>query len=328
VRYFEVGNEIYSPDQPGHASAQQYAARLKQFATTMRARDPAVCVGAVLEASFQQAQWMRKLQPQLFTWNETVLGLAGRDLDFVAIHFYAPFDKPWSNDEIARLLWAGVDVLDTSLDTLRAQLQRLARPGTAIALTEYAAFFGGKLAPDARSAGTESAMFNAMVLMKAIATPEVTLANHWSLFDNNVFGMWSKAAGAPRERAFAPLFAELARWSQARVIPLTVEGGAYRVMAKGNVPALFNVSSVRAVAARHGDGSLGVALVSREPREVQHISLAVKDPTVARFSLAIRVASNDRTGWQPLVRASIGKVDGRFHFDLPPHSFVIMTAGP
>jgi alpha-N-arabinofuranosidase len=325
VRYFEIGNEIYSPGEPGYLSAELYARKLNVFADAMHARDPTVRIGAVLEAAFQQADWMRKFNPDLLKWNETVLRLAGKDIDFVAIHFYAPFDKVWLNDDLSRLVWAGPDVFDMTMATLRTLIQRFAKPGLEVALTEYSTFFGDKLAPDLRTTTTENALFDAMILMTAIANPEIVVANHWSLLNNNVFGMWESRAGILKERPFAALFKELAGWSQARVLPVTVSGASYSVSAKGSVPTLSSVLAVRAAAVQRSGGGLQVALVSREPRETQHIRITLKHSQAARFKLAIRTPASGRTEWLPVRLSNVGSIDGRFDFDLPPQSFVMMT---
>lgn len=74
VKYWGVGNEVYGPWQVGHCSAQEYAEKLRQFATFMKTLDPSIKVIAVGADD-----------PE---WDLTVLKHAGKVIDFISIHQY------------------------------------------------------------------------------------------------------------------------------------------------------------------------------------------------------------------------------------------------
>jgi len=79
VQYWEIGNEVYAPDQGAGMSAREYADRVNDFARRMKAVDPRIKVGAVL--AFDRAKW-----------NEAVVKGAARGkglVDFLVIHHYA-----------------------------------------------------------------------------------------------------------------------------------------------------------------------------------------------------------------------------------------------
>ena len=73
VKYWEVGNEIFGKWEIGHTDAATYAQNFNRYAAAMKAVDPTIrliAVGSDLD------------------WNRTVLGIAAKDIDLLAIHFY------------------------------------------------------------------------------------------------------------------------------------------------------------------------------------------------------------------------------------------------
>ncbi|MEN3203812.1 MAG: alpha-L-arabinofuranosidase C-terminal domain-containing protein [Atribacterota bacterium] len=74
VTYWGIGNEVYGPWQVGHCSAQEYAEKLRQFATFMKYLDPSIKIIAVGADD-----------PD---WDLTVLRHAGKVIDFISIHQY------------------------------------------------------------------------------------------------------------------------------------------------------------------------------------------------------------------------------------------------
>lgn len=74
VRLWEVGNEIWGNWVRGHSDAATYAANLTRYAAAMRAVDTNIQFIAVGDNDTN--------------WNNTVLRLAGSDIDHLAIHHY------------------------------------------------------------------------------------------------------------------------------------------------------------------------------------------------------------------------------------------------
>jgi hypothetical protein len=92
VRYWEVGNEVYGngyygaqweTDLHSNHSPSTYAHHALQFIRQMKASDPSIKVGLVLVAP---GTWPDGQGPE--DWNRTVLSIAGKQADFVAIHWY------------------------------------------------------------------------------------------------------------------------------------------------------------------------------------------------------------------------------------------------
>jgi alpha-L-arabinofuranosidase len=74
VGTWEVGNEIWGDWVRGHSDADTYARNYLRYHAAMRAVDPAIRFIAVGDNDMQ--------------WNRTVLGLAGAQIDYLAIHHY------------------------------------------------------------------------------------------------------------------------------------------------------------------------------------------------------------------------------------------------
>jgi len=74
VTYWEIGNEIWGDWVRGHSDATTYAANYKRYATAMSGVDPSIRLMAVGDNNMD--------------WNRTVLGNAGSQIDYLAIHHY------------------------------------------------------------------------------------------------------------------------------------------------------------------------------------------------------------------------------------------------
>jgi alpha-N-arabinofuranosidase len=74
VKLWEIGNEIWGDWVRGHSDAQTYANNLNRYVAAMRAVDPSLKFIAVGDNDMN--------------WNRTVLRVAGRNIDYLAIHHY------------------------------------------------------------------------------------------------------------------------------------------------------------------------------------------------------------------------------------------------
>ena len=74
VRYWEIGNEIWGDWVRGHSDAQTYAKNLNRYVEKMRAVDPSITIIGTGDNDLK--------------WNETVLKLAGKNIDYLSVHHY------------------------------------------------------------------------------------------------------------------------------------------------------------------------------------------------------------------------------------------------
>jgi alpha-N-arabinofuranosidase len=74
VRYWEIGNEIWGDWVRGHSDAQTYANNLNRYVEKMKPVDPSIKIIATGDNNL--------------TWNETVLRIAGKNIDYLSVHHY------------------------------------------------------------------------------------------------------------------------------------------------------------------------------------------------------------------------------------------------
>ena len=74
VKYWEMGNEIWGDWVRGHSDAGTYANNLNRYAETMKAIDPSIKIIASGDNNLD--------------WDRTVLKIAGRNIDYLAVHHY------------------------------------------------------------------------------------------------------------------------------------------------------------------------------------------------------------------------------------------------
>lgn len=265
ARYWEIGNEIYAPNEPGHTTALDYAQTANQFAAEMKRIDPDIKIGAALEISFLQAAWMQQVLPHMTTWNDEVLAVLSDNIDFLSVHFYAPFDKLFSNARLSQLVLAGPLVFSQNLRLLQEALRTHNRSDIAIAVTEYNTFFGDKVKLDERTAEPEAALFQGLMLFEMMRNPDVILANNWSLINNSVFGMiQTDANNQASTRPTYPVFRTLAQQANSQFLSSTVTSPGYTVAAKGNIPQLDHVPYIDAVSTTNlSSGHITINVINR-----------------------------------------------------------------
>jgi alpha-N-arabinofuranosidase len=261
VRWWEVGNELYSPKEPGHAPAAAYARTVVAFREAMRRRDPTVRVGAMLEGSFQSAAWMAGVMPELPGWNAAVVRACGADIDFVSLHFSAPYDTVWPDDRLRELTLAGNLVLRKTIGEVRSLLAEVGRPRLPILVTEYTAFYGGGR-PEL-VAGLDGALFDALVLIELMRQPNVVAAANWSLVNDGAFGLAAGEGGQLKPRPSFDMLRRLRTFAGLPIVGMDIQGPAYATAAKGSIPALPRVPILDGVAVALSPGRYRLAVVNR-----------------------------------------------------------------
>jgi alpha-L-arabinofuranosidase len=74
VRFWEIGNELWGNWVRGHSDATTYANNLNRYVEKMKAVDPSIKIIASGDNNLE--------------WNRTVLTIAGRNIDYLAVHHY------------------------------------------------------------------------------------------------------------------------------------------------------------------------------------------------------------------------------------------------
>ena len=74
VKFWEIGNEIWGDWVRGHSDALTYANNLNRYVEKMKAVDPSIKIIATGDNNLE--------------WNRTVLTIAGKNIDYLAVHHY------------------------------------------------------------------------------------------------------------------------------------------------------------------------------------------------------------------------------------------------
>ena len=257
-------------------------------------------------------------------------------VDFVAVHnAYMPFANNPEADAIA-MYWgamAAARSVQADLAAMRALLASL-RPQRSVpyplAVTEYNALFSlGRGASDEWVSTPAGALYVADVLRLFAATPDLALANLWSLSGNWRFGA-IHSGRYPR-----PVFEAL------RLVGEALHGERLDAALQAETVATAGVGLVAAVPAlplaealltrsRSADGTLLRALViHKDPSRSGIGTLALQDKTIrsARLTrLTCGDVFNASDGVGVMARSEQALRAGRaIEFTLPPHSLGLLS---
>lgn len=330
VTYWEIGNEIYSPNTPGYSTAAEYAVKVKAFAAAMKAVDPSVKIGVALEASFQKALWMKNVYPHLLTWNEEVLKGCGQDIDFVALHFYVPFDTLSDENALHKLVWAGPVVFKQTVDDVRALLQQHAKASVEMVVNEYNTAFETAATLNPRIASTENSLYCAMLLFAFMRDERITMANHWLFTQNTALGLTDISADGTvlSRRLTFEVFKQLGVLAGSRLAPITITCPTYATLAQGNVPQLSGIPVLDGIAAVAPDGTVRIAIVNRDPVSALASTLNIRggnEPLTLSTATLRPAGGSDVFQWDapPKAQKLVRKQGDLMTF--PAHSLTIIT---
>ncbi|HUD35061.1 MAG TPA: hypothetical protein VMR43_19045, partial [Variovorax sp.] len=338
VRYWEIGNEPYLKEQSRDdidLRPDEYARRADRFIAAMRVVDADILIGLPLTSDTRSGV---PVTPHP-GFTRTVLARVDKRFDYASLHnAYMPFAFK-DGESRQDLYWgamAGALTTQADLAAMTRQLAQL-RPGQdlPLAVTEYSPIFGlGRGAIDKLIVSPAGALYLADVLRVFAQTPNLLLANHWSLSANWIFGA-IRADGLPRP-AYEVL--KLAGEAiQGRLLTARVRAATQRVRAVGQVGAVDALPLVEALATRSdaagGPGTAGtevrVMLIHKDPQRhgIGRLRVGGTDFNEARMSLLSAtdpLESNDRPGI--LTRAeSILPGGPEIAVDLPPCSVALIT---
>jgi alpha-N-arabinofuranosidase len=202
VEFWEIGNEVYHKpggDKGGMTlGPKAYARKFLRIARAMRKVDPTIKVGAVGLENYGRYRF--NSYPG---WNETVLRLAGREMDFFAQHnAYAPVGVPDSLpfEDGYRSLLAAPAAIRQNLERVTQQIKDFAPRRKApieLAVTEWGtlfhAFVQRRWTDHSKTLG--AALFTASMLKLFVEHPRVRIANQFKLTDLVFMGLLGVARG-------------------------------------------------------------------------------------------------------------------------------------
>lgn len=334
VKYWEIGNEPYLEAHFPEAKTTptEYARRASAFIAAMKAVDPGIACGLVL-----RNDTLGGVQATPFKgFNDTVLAAVTEPFEFAALHssyFPVTFEKKESARDMYLATMAGTRVMEQDMQATRAKLGRHV-PGRVIklAITEYNALYSLDILrwglssvflsqTDRYIESMAAALYVADALRVFSQTPDLLMANFWSLTGNWWFGAIAQD-GKPRPQFHVlEVYRLMAR---GQLVQSHVQAPAMETSRCGFVPAMHDIPRLAAHAVRDGE-VLRVALINKSPDSWMRLRLNV--PALNRAKIDTKeISASDYFGRDIRVRdASTDMSGGTAELALPMHSFTLVT---
>ncbi|UCE59445.1 MAG: hypothetical protein JSU63_18625 [Phycisphaerales bacterium] len=194
VEFWEIGNELYMKDDlsGGSMAPKAYAERFLAFAQAMKKVDPSIKLAAIGGENYGRYAFV-----QYPDWNQTVLKLAGDQIDYLAVHnAYAPLVIDGGAVEPRRVyqaMLAAPVLIRRNLETLASQIDSFSGKNASrikIAVTEWGPFFHVDLkSPFVDHVKTlGSGLLTAGIMKVLIESPCVEVANFFKLTEASFMG--------------------------------------------------------------------------------------------------------------------------------------------
>ena len=295
VQYWELGNEAFGDWDNAYTTPEKYAQIIKDYSAAMKAVDPSIKIGA---------NWASTYADNV-QWDQTILKLAGDDIDFLSIHWY-PNHTGEGRRFNGRTKPKPEAVMANAL-AIPGMIRRANR-----LIEQYAPKQAGKIemtflewdgawdAPTKETASQKqvlqwslaNALFHADVFGQ-FAENGVSAATLFT-FQEHPFGLiqgWNKGEGwggkpwdekTIRPKAFA--LQMFSKYFGDVLIENEVEGGLTYMKEKdwwqdsytGEVPYLSVYTSKNSA-----DGSLRIALINKHPKAAIDVHFAIEDALTA-----------------------------------------------
>lgn len=334
VEFWEIGNEPYlkvdsRPDLD--ITPTEYARRANLFVRAMRAVDPTIRIGLPLTQDTRNGLPVTPYPG----FASTVLDALTEPFDFVAVHnAYLPFayTAGASTSDLYAGTMAAAESVKDDLVRMRALLAEI-RPGAKIplAVTEHAPLFSlGLGATDDWSTSPLGALYLADLLRVFASTPDLLLANHWSLSGNGRFGALggndgSGAAGF--NRATADVLALASQALRGNRLDFAITCDSTSTPAIGLVPERNALPLMSALVTREGN-ALRALLIHKDSTRGAELRFDLTGASANRVSLTTLAArevtaTTDAPGvWQRSVTEASGRT--RLALTLPPHAVALL----
>ena len=294
--YWEIGNENYIQGFPlgdptgfpyafaaAYQYPDQYASRFTDYARALRAVDPSVKVGAVID-------------PDLSPWNDTMLARLTEPADFFATHLLFPKHACTlfaPDDQVYRTLLAAPILFTYQLEQLKQTIARNAvgsNKNANLAITEHGAYFW--CLDFNRNRSLASALFAAMNFNVFFREPRIVMATHSNMSGPNfqapvgvtIFGTVLRTAFYHVFRAYSQAAGGTARATSVVGAPTFSTDGLEGFPPLASVPALDTVA-----VAGPEEGTLRLFVVNRSLKDnvIAHVSFDSLVGSVSSISMAV-----------------------------------------
>ena len=284
VQYWQIGNEVFGDWEIGHCHAGDYAERYLQYCRAMRAKDPTIRILACGGDGNNLSQ----------QWNRTLLAKTGGDLDYLALHFYAPKSGSVALDN--QTLYYGTVGAACKYERIiretAEQIQRVAADqNIKIAVTEWNTSYNN---PACREQTLEAAIFNAGMLNMFLRNCHVIeICNFSDLVNGWPGGCIRNHKGKVH---FSPSYYALQLYSGSGMRYLVVGETAtewYDIETVGHIEDVANVPYVDTAVGLSDQKELIVFLVNRHLERRADILLDLQGARPGKdFRLAVITSAN------------------------------------
>ncbi len=331
VAFWELGNEPYLQEDSRHdidLAPEEFARRANRFIAALRKVDADISIGLPL-TNDRRAGVAVTPYPG---FARKVLAIVTERFDYVSLHdAYMPFGGKTGMDR-RTLYWAAAAAARTVRKDIEAMTALLAelRPGQTlpVAITEYAPLFSlGKGATDALLASPAGAIYMADLLRVFARTPEVLLANHWSLSANWLFGAIHADGHARPAGEVLRLMGEALRGER---LEAQVRSPTQRVEKVGQVEPLDAMPLIETLVTRDGP-TLRIVFINKDPARAANGRVDMRGAQLpATAALALLTARDlfDASDVRNVFVRTDSTVDlagKHFFLPLPPHSVALLT---
>jgi len=262
VQYWEIGNENYMP--AGSAvtpdetmSPEVYANRFLQFAQAMRAVDPTISIGAIVDFNFSHS--VTRAYPY---WTQRVLAIASGQIDFLAVHCgYAPVlfeDKQWNARTVYAATLAAPVLIAQNLKELADVVASSVVPfrNIPIAVTEWGPLF--QFSPQGRFVDhpktLASALLTASTLKAFVESPQTSIANFFKLIDTSGQGAIGYLNDLPAAKTSLMALQMFSQHFGSELVKSSTQGPVYDSPAVGWVDAVASAPYLDIVSSTSPDG--------------------------------------------------------------------------
>lgn len=312
VKYWEIGNEPYlNPN----ITPEQYAAKVDAFIKAMKAVDPTIQFGVALRTSTMGAS----------DFNDRFLAAEKEKFDYVTVHnsyFPLSFYGNPSEAELYEAAMASSSVIKDDFVYFDNLLKK-ARPGQSIpiAVTEFNAIFSvqNTTIDTSKTPTFASAMYVADLLMAFSETPNLMMANFWSLTGNGDFGAVSNTG---ETRPVYEVFTAYADLMKGKVVSLDLDTPTFDNPVVGLLFEDKNAAAVESLATLDGN-TLRVMALNKDIDNASDFRLmlpagkTIVSVRVKRISDDSLFDSTSDAGWADVTCS----VNGDYlELNLDPHS--------
>jgi alpha-N-arabinofuranosidase len=327
VALWELGNEPYlkAQEQPGTwMSPSTFSSRARQFIAAMRAVDSSIQL--ILPLTSDRINGFPATPYQGFA--REVLRTPMPGLSFVSLHSaYTPLalDHAYTDEQLYWGGMAGSRIIAADLQNMRALLATL-MPGHPLpfAMTEYSSLFTLSRAPSDRlPLSPAGALVVADVLRLLASTPDVAMANLWSLSGNDFFGAIHQDGWARPTQQVLKLFGD-ALWGE--LIPVQMAAPTVDTQSVGASGAVTGLPLAEAIAVRKGS-TLRILVIHKDIHKSATVQLDLGERKAASQHVSVLQSDRlfDRSDRPGVMQRLESEPQPGAALTLPPHSVALIT---